>query len=102
MKAWEILSSKEKWTQAAWGRDANGAEVNSSDLENAVCFCLGGAIIKAYGLGINGMRDEYADKLLAKLTPHLDWGDYSYIFNWNDSPSRTYEEVVALLKELDI
>lgn len=93
MKAYELLSSPEKWTQVYWAKDKDGVFIWPKN-ENAVCWCALGAIARVYA----DSPDEY-DKAKTKLNDAIeDKG----IVDWNDDPERTWEDVYTTLKELDI
>ena len=71
------------WCQAADARDAGGLECASRDAE-AACWCLSGAIHRA----CDGLAEDDAWDVLASLV-----GDP---VEWNDTPGRSKEEVLAL------
>ena len=89
MKAWQLLDSKEKWCQRQYAMDANGYTVDPA-AEDAVCWCIDGAIKKCYESGMLPRR--FYERI----------PEYSCSVTYNDDPRRTWEEVHALLKELDI
>jgi hypothetical protein len=89
MKAWQLLDSREKWCQHTYAMDADGYIVDPT-LEDAVCWCIDGAMKKCYG----------SSMLPARFYERT--ADYSCSVTYNDDPKRTWEEVHALLKELDI
>lgn len=95
MKAYEVLEQHD-WTQGWFARNIRGRCVPVED-ETACSFCTIGAIDKAY----SDCETNY--KLRYKLEEylHAKTGSYS-ISSWNDNHARTKEEVVSLLKELDI
>lgn len=97
MKAYELLSSKEKWAKRAYAYDEKGAPCDPRD-EKAVCFCLLGAIDRCYGK--TPMRVRSKDIFLGVLEKLKN--KVGNVPHWNDAEERTYEEVVAVLKELDI
>jgi hypothetical protein len=88
MKAYELLAKPDKWTTGASARDGAGNEVATIH-PDACAFCTIGALAKCY-------KDfDYSDKtrrLRTRVGPVLH--------RWNDNS--TYEEVIAVLKELDI
>lgn len=57
-------------------------------------FCAVGAIVDAYE---DGAYSPLISENLRKLQQHVGAADW-----WNDAPERTKEEVVKVLKELDI
>lgn len=89
MKVQELLSDRTKWTQNSFARDEldESAPLNSPD---AVCWCLVGALIKCYG-------GEQATKLQERISAHLK---INSVLVWNDDA--TYEQVIAVVKELDL
>jgi hypothetical protein len=90
MKAWELLEEK-GWCQYVWARNAEGL---SAPIESAMAcsFCTRGALERV-GAGIPALK---------KLEHRLSLYSTLQITEWNDHPERTKEEVIALLKELDI
>lgn len=91
MKIHELLTDTSKWTQKTLALTAKGVGVKSSHPE-ACSWCLLGACIKCYGI-------EKADnEITAQIRAKLGCG----LVSWNDSPNRTFEEVRALVLELDI
>jgi hypothetical protein len=108
MKAWEILSNKDKWIKGCNARDKNGKVVAITD-PDATCWCVVGAIFKSYednsslpyknNVWIN-ILDRIEDKSLDQSNKfnHM----HRRLMTWNDAPERTYEEVYSVLKELDI
>lgn len=98
MKAFELLSSPEKWIQGAYAKTASNVICNPLD-DVAVCWCLSGAIYKCYCA--DGFAGN-ANRQLAKLEIYLRdvKGTAVYPHFWNDHT--TYEEVIAALKACDI
>jgi hypothetical protein len=84
----ELLAIPERWTIKAPARDLRGLAVLPRD-ENAVCFCLLGAICKIYS-------DE--TKIEEKTRGYLR----TAICTWNEAPGRTHSEVLELVKKLGI
>ncbi len=97
MKAWQILSSSEKWTRGALARDKHGQAVAIID-PAATCFCASGAIIKAYGHGTTRCHDAFSD---VGEYIHLKT-QFSGIPGWNDHTGQRWEEVHAVLKKLNV
>ena len=89
----ELLKQKE-WCQDVYARDRKGHEttVYSPD---ACMFCITGAIQFCYPSSID-RRLEAANKLINMLG--LEY--HSHIPQWNDTPGRTKEEVIALLESV--
>lgn len=91
MKPSELLADPSKWTQGVMARDAQGNEVSPQD-ENAICFCLLGALEKC--------NYEHKQHLLYRVL-RVEYDEYS-IVSFNDSPRRTHEEVLNLLREVGL
>lgn len=88
MKIKELFTDSSRWTKGALARDING---EFTDIDHGYSFCLSRAIYKCY---------PYDSKLIIfKIKPKLK---EPLIVNWNDAPERTFEEVKALVEELDI
>lgn len=98
MKIKELLSDRSKWTKGYSALDTVGWIVtpNSPD---AVCWCLYGAIRVCY--------PDFSDltkvgtKLNDTIQHKIGNKSITYII-WQDQPERTFEEVKALVEELDI
>ena len=97
MKAHELLTDPKRWTQGAPARDAAGVEVSEHD-KSAVCWCMMGAIIKCYG-GSFAQCNKQFNKVADKLEEL--YGN-PQIHKFNDCIDTTHEQVVSLLKELDV
>ena len=107
MKVKDLLTDPSKWTQCKMARDAKGIALVDQELEYGVSFCLLGAVRRCY---IRGTK-EYND-ILRRICNKIKL-DYSVpewgmdlvsgpITCWNDKDGRTFEEVRALVDELDI
>jgi hypothetical protein len=108
----EVLSSPEKWTKGWEARDANRSCV-PADSESAVCWCLRGAEVKlgisgrlvvtALDLALSAHKDVAGRYGIELLTgPFLEGREIWRVATWQDKPGRTFAEVQALLKELDL
>lgn len=97
MKIHELLSDRTKWTQGCAARDEKGnqAYIESKD---AVCFCLVGALDRCYGR-MTEERFLAANKIKERVKAK---NGYATIPEYNDAPTRTYEQVLQLVKELDV
>jgi hypothetical protein len=93
MKIKELLTDESKWTQNAGARDKEKIPVPPKS-EEAVCWCLFGAILKCYGEDkeVYNRLDKY---ILYNLTG-------MGIFSYNDNPKRTFKDIKALIEKLDI
>ena len=91
MKIKELLSSEDKWCQGSLSKTQNGKGCFSF-AEEAVSWCLVGAIYKCYHNSIACssvmflIKNELGDKVL----------------EWNDDPTRKFEDVRELVERLDI
>jgi hypothetical protein len=92
MKAYELLDSPKKYTTYAYARDAEGKWCPAKDPE-ACCWCLIGALQRCYP--DFDVRQELYQRICIKLGISPD-----YLTAWGDSHS--FNEVVGVLKELDI
>ena len=92
MKAWELLSDKAKHTTGTFARDKDGKDVSPRSPE-AVCWCALGAIYYCDSTD----SEEARRKLRQAPQVKVFHGD---IPDWNDHVP--FEEVVAVLKELDL
>jgi len=90
MKIKELLNHSGRWTQGYFARAQSGSLCDAKS-DEAVCWCLGGALQKCYGH--LSERFEVYRKISDKI---------GIIPIWNDDPTRTFDEVKSLLIELDI
>lgn len=100
MKIHELFSDPRKWTQGAYARDKEHRHITEVG-QIPVCFCLLGALRWCYS---NGKHQDYA-AVCKKLSDRFESDKHHWqtaVLNWNDTPGRTHEEVLALVKELDI
>lgn len=95
MKAYEVLEQHDL-CKGWFARNIRGQLVSINDPE-ACSFCTVGAIDKAYPNQLTNYKLRY------KLEEYLyaKTGSFS-ISNWNDHPDRTKEDIIKVLKELDI
>ena len=91
MKAWELLEKKD-WCQGAYAKNAIGENVEPTS-PNACSFCIVGLLHATYPVW-------KVHPLLQNLRNHSRI--MGRVPEWNDHPSRTKEEVLTVLKELDI
>lgn len=87
----DLLADPQRWTQRYCGRDANGEAV-TVPADEAVCFCLMGAIFQTQGTDSSQHICEIEDHL--NDSPLLE--GVSYV-RFNDT--HTHAEVLALLDE---
>ncbi len=90
MKIRELFKTKKDWIQKAAAKTKDGFPVLPKN-ENAVCWCLKGAIEKCYP---EGKWLEIGEKIRMEIQ--------NSIINWNDNENRTFKQVKALVKKLDI
>ena len=83
------------WTQDAWARDEAGKRLTRAHDDEAVCWCLIGAIRKVRGPGMSSAEDV-ASVALRKEICRLD-DNGPTISMWNDDPTRTVDDVRRVL-----
>lgn len=87
-----------RWTQRVYARDVTDSGCLPEN-PDAVCWCLAGAALLCYAsYGPDGpvSLGEY-DRIMARLRGRV--GD---VTAWNDAPRRTFAEINALVKDLDV
>ena len=89
MKAYELLNDKSKWCQGQAAMTASGDSVGVHSAW-AVRWSLMGALGRCYEFTCWGKKEDIERRL------------GSDVDNWNDAEERTYEDVIGLLKRLDI
>jgi|688.fasta_scaffold598302_3 hypothetical protein len=89
-KAWKLLEAT-GWCQQEFARDKQSDIVDYRS-EEACQFCILGAINRVY---LDTKHHSILDNHLLQKGIHD-------VVEWNDNPMRTKEEVIELLKELDI
>lgn len=93
-KAWKLLSAPGRWIKGYMAINKfNVPTLPSSDF--AVCWCVLGAVCAVY----YSKKDPEETELIDALKTLENYGIDG---NWNDADCRTHEDVVALLKELDL
>lgn len=95
MKVKELLSDPTKWCQGDLAQNKNNKRTEP-DTNKALKWSLLGAIYKCYG---NGSRCR---SLMTKVEHHLQLEDFKGIQRWNDVKDRRFEEVMALVNNLDL
>lgn len=111
----KVIDKPEKWIKGSMAHNANGEHVDVAS-DDAECFCLAGAILKAsYNLDvipykiINLEEHEYIEehvtsttgKILRKNLPEAFTKKYPFIgfVAFNDRNETTYEEVINLVQK---
>jgi hypothetical protein len=97
MKAYELLSQPGAWTQGTLARDSEGLATNVMG-PTACSFCIAGAIERCYPCLEDNLKA--LDQVKQELKTRYD--TFQFVGKWNDHPDRKHEEVVELLKKLDI
>lgn len=93
MKVHELLTDEKKWTQNSNAKDKNNYKINPLN-DNAVSWCLIGAVIKCY--------DKKPIDIRAKIIQKLEESIKTRLYLWNDTPGRTFNEVRELCINLDV
>lgn len=96
MKAHELLSSPDKWTQGANARSESGASVHQTS-PGAIKWNLYGSMARCYPDLENRCCQWF---IMQKDMRHVL--NYDTICEWADKPERTWQEVHDLLFKLDI
>jgi hypothetical protein len=97
VKVKDILSDPSKWTQGFFARDKLGQPCEPLD-ENAVQYCIVGALMRAYGRGQRYAAYARAMKAIAAI-----YGEAPItIDDWNDAPDRTFDDVRRVLEAADV
>ena len=87
-KAADLIEPEGAWTTDAEARNADGDE-GEYDMEDAVCFCAGGAIWRCSpSLAAASLAGNYLAEMVGEVPA------------WNDDSRRTQPEVVAKLREV--
>jgi len=89
MKIRELLTDESKWTKRFYAVDSNGEPLPPRS-ENAVSWCILGAINKCY------TTEEFVD-LYLKMALHLG---VASLVSWNERA--TFQDVRTLVESLDI
>lgn len=98
MKIHEFLEGhRERWTKEVNARTAEGEHCSIDDC-NATCWCLNGLIFKFYPK----TKHDVIDTINSYLTKSLIITEEGGFTKWNDAPKRSFDEVLALCKTLDI
>lgn len=108
MKIYELLEKPESWTQGVSARDKNGKYTATSS-KDAVCWCLAGAIMRCYGRQFPeemstpeaeiAARVGAIDEKIRLFVTRTVAKDY---VTWNDEPHRKHQDVLNLVRNLDI
>ncbi len=88
MTARELLTDPTRWCKGAGARDASGKGC-SIHSEDAVSFCLVGALVKIYGV------DEAYMKVGVKLLPYIQ---HRRMSDFNDDPDTSHADVLRALE----
>lgn len=98
-KVADILIDESKWTKGKSARGNDGYPRLSLD-EDAVCWCLLGAMRKAKGAPC-GVR---ADRLIHEINAMGGWPitRYNGVAHFNDHEDTTFAMVQRVIKELDL
>lgn len=99
MKVWKLLDAPAKWCQEIDAMDFEGVGIDALN-PDAVCWCLEGALERCYYDVSSSVESQpNLQRAREKVIDALDEGN---IISWNDAPERTFEEVAALVRRLDI
>lgn len=88
------LDSPEKWTKG-WNAKNNIGQRVTENSPAACCWCLVGAVVSISG---DLIRIEIADNIVSKTLNFLKiQSGETFLYNWNDLPSRTFSEVKSFI-----
>lgn len=94
----QLLNHPSNWTKFAFCRDLLGKK---SNFENADCFCLSGAILKAYPKHNSFQIEELENKCLKEIRRKTG-KNYHLISTYNDAPNTKFEDVREIITKLNI
>ena len=96
MKVIELLADESKWVQRAFARTINNTPVVSTS-DEAVCWCLEGAINKCY-------PPNERNAILTKLENNIkDYcGHKRTVQGFNDDKNTKFEDVLKVATKADI
>ena len=89
----------DKWTQGIFARDEAGNSMNVED-PRAVSFCLAGGLQRA-SKKVTGLGNPLTVDVINAVTETVEVHThkiYQSLGPWNDSKTRTVEEVIAVLE----
>jgi hypothetical protein len=102
MKIHEVIT-KETWCQGSFAVTEAGRTIGPLE-KNAVKWCALGWIHKVYSTSGNCMiiEDRVRNYIQSRVEDRVRNSTHAWVSDWNDSPERTFEEVLAVFKELHI
>jgi hypothetical protein len=102
MKVRELLSAPEAWTKGYYANDKDGGMVYPES-EEAVCWCLSGAINRCYsGLSDRRFAEAKLEASIRELFPNLKVHQHdSLIVAFNDHKA-TYGDIRKVVEHADI
>ena len=96
-KVTQLLADPSRWTHKANARDARGYAITAND-PAAKSWCLHGAMHHCYGYGTSKFSAAHA-----RVEQLLDARRYrGGLIAWNDTPGRTYDEVMDLVRRAGV
>lgn len=92
----KLLSDPKRWTKGCFARNRKGKEVEPERRKAAVCFCVLGAV-----------RAEYDDPDEGRLAKNKLRDALGVAFNmeisfWNDAPTTTHADLMAVLEKTGV
>lgn len=90
----ELFALRARWTQFTFSRSASREPCGIND-GIAQCWCLTGAIIYVYGYISFG-------EAMVRVREALNLTAGQGVAGWNDKPTRTFEDVVEIVKKAQI
>jgi hypothetical protein len=93
----DLFSDPSRWAKGGYAFATEGIrkfKVWPFD-KRAECFCLTGGFGRVYGDGTMMEQDKVRDKIFAELKGRS-------MVSWNDDPCRTFADIQALVKKLNV
>lgn len=87
-----LLSGPEKWTQYAFAKTKDGSARLPGD-NDACCWCIWGGIVKVSNSG--------GKHAMLSLVARACGPEFRGFANYNDDPSRTFADIVALMARME-
>lgn len=94
-----LLSKPGAWTRGKYAKPYRAATYSTTPTDpSASCFCIAGAVARAFGVSPGAVPMRAWDRITAALGLAEDGGD-GPIVAWNDSPAASQKRAVAALRK---
>lgn len=98
MKVRELLAKPEAWTKRRFAKAADGSAVTVMS-DQAVCWCLRGAVYKCYA---NQDDCDLVEDKLQEAMQKLKGDEYHSLTHFNDDPKTTYADILDVCEAADV